>query len=61
MDEITFIKNVTDNDLINEYKNLLNKNELELLYLKDELEQIIKQCKKDNLYQQIISKRKNIL
>jgi hypothetical protein len=54
MERLDFMKNITNKELLEEYDKLYSKTDLELLYLKEELKQLINQCKKDNIQERII-------
>lgn len=60
MERFDFIKNITNKELLEEYDKLYSKTDLELLYLKEELKQLIIQCKKDNIQERIIYQMNDI-
>ena len=60
MERFDFMKNITNKELLEEYEKLYFKTDLELLYLKEELKQLIIQCKKDNIQERIIYQMNDI-
>lgn len=48
------IKQITDQQLLDEYNKLNYKEELEMLYLETYLKELIKKRKKDNIYDQLV-------